>query len=332
MNEPPLSFANLLGHEGAKALLQSAFARHKVGHAYLFRGPAGVGKKRSAFTMAKYIHCRRPIAKDVCNGCIACKKVESDSHPDLMKVLPDGAFIKINQIRDLQPFLAFPPLESDYRVIVLVDVHTMRHEAANALLKTLEEPPPNTLLILTADEATKLLPTIVSRCQVVPFHRLPDPLVVKLVLARAEITREEALLLATVSDGSPGKALLLTTTELLSFRKELTAIFMNSIQGQPTTVEEVMNLARQAATFKENLIELFYLLKIWIRDLMCLTLGMPASFLINQDLLPALLSARQGSKIEDLSRKFGLIEQACAQLARNCDRELVCEVLFFGLL
>ncbi len=93
-----------------------------------------------------------------------------------------------------------------------------------------------------------------------------------------------------------------------------------------------MNHARKAATFKENLMELFYLLKTWIRDLMCLTLGMPASFLINQDLLPSLLSARQGLKVEDLSRKLGLIERAGAQLARNCDRELVCEVLFFGLL
>ncbi|MCK5480956.1 MAG: DNA polymerase III subunit delta', partial [Gammaproteobacteria bacterium] len=143
-------FINLLGQDKAKSLLREAVARDRMSHAYLFRGPDGVGKKRAALTFASYINCQDPDMDDACGQCISCKKYLSGNHPDLLSVQPDTAVIKIGQIRELKKQLVFPPLEAKCRVVVIEDVHTMKREAANSLLKTLEEPPEQNLLILTA--------------------------------------------------------------------------------------------------------------------------------------------------------------------------------------
>ena len=129
-----LCFKNLLGHDKAKSLLQEAAAKNKIGHAYLFRGPDGVGKKRAALTLAAYLNCITPLESDACGHCPSCRKYISSNHPDLIHIIPEGAAIKIAQVRQLKHLLAFPPLEAKVRVIILEDIHTMRREAANSLL------------------------------------------------------------------------------------------------------------------------------------------------------------------------------------------------------
>lgn len=324
----PTRFAEVLGQAKAKEMLRRAMASAKMSHAYLFRGPAGVGKKTMAHAFAATINCLEPVDHQACGTCPSCLKFRSGNHPDFQMIAPEGASIKIQQIRELKKSLAFPPFEARYRVILLADAHTMRRETANSLLKTLEEPPANTVLILTADEASGVLPTIVSRCQVIPFFALPQAEVAQTLMAEAETPPEAAATLAAIAEGSLGRARMLRDKELLPLRQEIVATLLKLPPDGPETVETVFSLAEEAATLKEELPELLDLLRTWYRDLLLAGSTQP----LNQDLAFTWGAARQRWPEPELFARLARIDRAKRELARNCNRALVCEVLFFGLL
>ncbi|MCK4839939.1 MAG: ATP-binding protein, partial [Desulfobulbaceae bacterium] len=152
---------SILGQEKAKKMLRRAVANNRLGHAYLFRGPVGVGKKTLARAFGNYLNCQNPTdSQDACTICQSCRKLKSGNQPDLLVIEPEGVSIKIKQIRELKHALTFPPFEAKYRIVLITDIHTMRREAANSLLKILEEPPVGNQLLLTGDEASAILPTI----------------------------------------------------------------------------------------------------------------------------------------------------------------------------
>jgi DNA polymerase-3 subunit delta' len=326
------TFGTLIGQEKAKKLLIRSHGNTRMGHAFLFRGPAGVGKKRAALTFASYINCLAPANNDACGQCQSCLKFKSGNHPDLHIIEPDGAAIKINQIRALKQALAFPPFEARYRVVILIETSTMRREAANSLLKTLEEPPANTLLIMTADTAGELLPTIKSRCQEIPFFALPYDKVAEKLCEIADISREAASTLAAVAEGSLGQALLLLETDLLGTRRAIITALINLQPDNPESVEQVFRIAEDAAALKENLPELLNLLRIWFRDLILYYTNSPDSLIVNLDLLSTFSQAKERWKLEELFDKLGRIKLAEKQLLRNCNKGHVCEMLFFDLL
>jgi len=325
-------FINLLGQDKAKRLLREAVARRKMSHAYLFRGPDGVGKKRAALTFASYINCQNPLQEDGCGSCVSCKKYLSGNHPDLIIVQPDGAAIKIGQIRELKKQLVFPPLEAKYRVIILEDVHTMKREAANSLLKTLEEPAEKNLLILTADQAGDILPTILSRCQAVPFMPLAYEHLTSIIREENELDESTAQTLAAISEGSLGRAQLLLKDNLLAFRRQIIEQILAVQHGQSGSVETVFRLAEKIGEQKENTYELLALLRLWLRDLILLRAGEPGSSLVNQDLLSLLPAAGKRWDMDQLYDRLRLLDRAEKELQRNCTRSLVFEILFFQLL
>ncbi|MEN8257007.1 MAG: DNA polymerase III subunit delta' [Thermodesulfobacteriota bacterium] len=325
----PLS--TVIGQTKAKSFLLSSFAKEKMSHAYLFKGPSGVGKKMLARAFAAFINCTSPANNDSCGSCPSCKKFNSDNHPDLLVIEPQGAGIKIAQIRQLQKDLTYPPFEAKTRVVILPDIHdTMRRpEVANSLLKTLEEPPPDTLLVLTGDEAGGILPTILSRCQLVPFSPLTCQEVAGLL--SPEVASSQALTLAAVAEGSPGRAVLLDGMGLLELRREMIDTLTNLDPSSPEAVDLVYGLAAQAAALKENLGELFDLLTTWLRDLTVLAFEKKGQ-LINHDLAALLEDGQHHWSQSGLLAAIDHIDQARRQLLRNCNRTLVCEVLFFALL
>jgi DNA polymerase-3 subunit delta' len=327
----PPGFRALIGQKKAKELLRRAGSRGRLSHAYLFRGPAGVGKKRAALAFAAAINCLHPAEGDACGTCTSCRKFASGNHPDYTIVLPDGAAIKINQIRALKQALTFPPLEARCRVVLLADIHTMRREAANSVLKTLEEPPADTVLILTGDEASGILPTIVSRCQVIPFFALPYDEVAA-ALGQEAISPAAAATLAAVAEGSLGRARLLAATELLAFRREIVETLLALPPHGPEAAPAVLALAERAAALKENLPELLALLRVWLRDLILLASGMPVSLAVSRDLADLHAAAANRFQPEQLLARFDRLGEANRYLRRNCNRAAVCEVLFFNLL
>ena len=332
MEASDLRFAYLLGHDKPKVLLREAVAKNKMGHAYLFRGPDGVGKKRTALTLAAYINCKSPLDGDSCGRCSTCRKYFSGNHPDLILVEPDGAAIKIGQIRELKHQLTFPPLEAKVRVIVLEDIHTMRREAANSLLKTLEEPAPGNLLILTADLAGDVLPTILSRCQIISFGSLDHKDMARVLMQENDMEESLAFTLAAVAEGSLGRAKLLWQEGLLSLRQEVVEGLLLGQQNQAETIAQVFRLSEKGAALKENAMELLALIRLWYRDLVLVAAGGPEASIANKDLALFLPAAAQLWSLRQLQQKLQRLDLAERQLLRNCSRTLVLETLFFDLI
>jgi DNA polymerase-3 subunit delta' len=315
-------FTQLLGQEKAKRLLSRSLMAGRVPHAYIFKGPEGVGKRLFARGVAAAVNCRDTKRLGACGVCSSCKKFRSMNHPDFLVVSPDRGVIKIDRIRQLTKELSYPPYESAMRVVVLEDVQTMRREAANSLLKTLEEPPENNLLILTAEASREILATLTSRCQVVPFSRLSVADTVT-ILVRQGIDHETARLLARLSEGSPGKALLFHKTEMIASWRKLVSFLSDPAVDPDGDVGELLHLAETMAALKEELLSFMGLLKIWIRDLL---LGDTQDMGAAQDGTPV-----KSWNSNELFAKLQAIDRAERELSRNCNRNLVCEVLLFKL-
>jgi DNA polymerase-3 subunit delta' len=170
-----LAFEEIIGNEKNKELLQKGIESSNLLHSYLFVGEDGIGKKLFAREFAKMILCMQEQNKP-CNNCKSCNQFIGESHPDFMQIEPeDGKSIKIEQIRFLQEKIAEKPVTSNKKVYIIVDSQTMTREAANALLKTLEEPPEYAVLILLTSNESKLLTTIRSRCTKIHFKILSQP-------------------------------------------------------------------------------------------------------------------------------------------------------------
>jgi DNA polymerase-3 subunit delta' len=322
-----MSFSGILGQGKAINLLSRALDSDRLAHAYLFSGPEGVGKFAIAKAMAAGVFCLSR-QKTPCGECGGCVKFQSGNHPDFMVVSPEGAAIKIAQIRELKKALTFSPFEAKKRVVVLEDVHTMRREAGNSLLKLLEEPPPDNLLLLLSSESELLLPTIVSRCQVIPFYPLSIELTADVVQQRQpEVNREQALLLADLADGSPGRALAMDSLGLLDIRKQIISELLTAPKDSPVMVEKALLLAEEAAELQDKLASLFDLLQIFLKETMIFYLGGK-----NRQVSSEIERARERWNLEQLSDKVQAIEYALRALDRNCNRALVCEVLFLKLL
>ena len=312
-------FTQLLGQEKAKRLLRRSLAAARIPHAYIFKGPEGVGKRLFARGVAAALNCRDLTVVGACGVCSSCKKFRTLNHPDFMVVRPEKGVIKIDQIRRLTRELSYPPYESTLRVVVIEDVHTMRREAANSLLKTLEEPPENNLLILTAEASHEILPTLTSRCQVIPFNQLSIDDTMTILVSHG-IDRETAVLLARLSEGSPGKALLFQKTDMIVLWRKIVAFLSDPAIDTDRDVGQLLSHAENMAALKEELPALLGLLKIWVRDL-----------LMGEDAQNVNLPLLKKWNSPELLARLQAIDQAGKELARNCNRNLICEVLLFKL-
>lgn len=325
------ALANIVGQELARKILFKAASGGKISQAYMFKGPAGVGKRTMALAFAAFINCRDK-GSDACGRCPSCKKFASNNHPDFMEIVPEGAAgIKIDQIRDLKSKLAFPSFEAAHRVILLADIQSTirRPEVANSLLKTLEEPPADTIFILTVDEAAEVLATIASRCQVVPFYSLPLEFIRRRLEAEG-LEPAAAAALSAISGGSLGRAIAPESRELLALRRQVVELLIYDLSG-PLPLPELFRLAETCAGLKDKLAYFFELLGLWLRDLMLFAVPGQEQRMVNIDLVHLYQARREGWQLAELSDKLQALSLARKQLRFNCDRRLVCEVLFLRL-
>jgi DNA polymerase III subunit delta' len=329
--EPFRIFSGLLGQEKAKVLLSRSLAAKRTPHAYLFRGPDGVGKQLFARRLAATLNCRQIRGGAACGICSSCLKFRSGNHPDFVVIRPEQGTIKINRVRELTKALSYPPYESVMRVVLLEDIHTMRREAANSLLKTLEEPPECNLLILTAESSQSILPTISSRCQCIPFFPLSLQDTVKILCEQAEdLDEKTAIMLARLSEGSPGRALLLRESEMIETWEKVITVVTIPLESGQDTIALMLQTAEIMAGLKENLIPFLGLLRIWVRDALVYSGmhgqsgGVTVNFYVEGRTL-------KNSGTGELFKKLRAIDRAEQELGRNCNRTLVCEILLFRL-
>ncbi|MEW6403261.1 MAG: DNA polymerase III subunit delta', partial [Chloroflexota bacterium] len=213
---------NLLGHEWAVDMLRHHLKHGGLRHAYLFAGPPGLGRRTLALRLAQALNCEKPIALgEPCLVCRTCKQIEAMQHPDLAVVQAEseGGILKVDQVREVQRALSLKPYQSKFRVAIFLRFQEANDNAANALLKTLEEAPPHAILILTADNPEQLLPTIVSRCEILRLRPLPIEAIEADLLARG-VEAERARLLAHISGGRPGYARRLIEDAMLLEKRD----------------------------------------------------------------------------------------------------------------
>lgn len=243
-----MSWERTRGHDVLIRSFEQAVKRGRLAHAYLFVGPPGIGKRQFARELAKVLLCEeRPAERfAACDRCSSCLLVEAGTHPDYLAAgrPADKHEWPIEQMREVLQSFALKSARGRGKVAVLDDVDDFNEESANCFLKTLEEPPPRSLLILIGTSAERQLPTIVSRCQVVRFAPLPEPLVVEL-LRSSEIDEATAQRLARLSGGSPGQARALADPALWEFRRRF-------LQGLTATPTDSVALARAWTEFVEE--------------------------------------------------------------------------------
>jgi len=194
----------IVGHEWAIELLTESVASGRLRHAYLLVGPGQVGKTALAKAFAQFLLC--DATERPCGVCRSCRLVQGDRHPDVWMVAPDGGSIKIEAIREMQHALSLSPVEGNMRICIIARMDLATTSAANCLLKTLEEPSGRALLVLTADRVDALLPTVVSRCQVLTLRLVPTQRIVSALKERG-VGDEEARLLGHLARGRIGWAI-----------------------------------------------------------------------------------------------------------------------------
>lgn len=214
----PLTFSTFVGNGRAVEILRRALRQGRLPHAMIFAGPAGVGKRTMALLLARQLNCLDPMNGEACNRCRSCNKILNASHPDVRIVEPDGAYIKIDQIRELINEIAYQPFEGNFRVAILDAADQMGVAAANCLLKTLEEPPSRSVLILVTAKPYVLLGTIRSRARMVPFGLIEERAIENYLAGQAGWNAGDASMAASLSNGSLGVALALNADQTREIR------------------------------------------------------------------------------------------------------------------
>jgi len=209
--EPLITFATIRGHHRVRDLLRAAVANDRLPHALLFAGADGVGKRNVALALTAWLLCDED-GDDACGKCASCRQVAAGSHPDfqLITVATGKKEIGVERSRDVKRFTQLRPMRGALKVAIVDDAHMLTAAAQNALLKTLEEPPEHSLLILVANNPDALLPTVRSRCQRVQFSPLPNDAVEDILTRDHDIAAATARQLAALAEGSPGRALALS--------------------------------------------------------------------------------------------------------------------------
>ena len=247
-----MSWQAIRGHDAQRAAFAEIVRRGKLAHAYLFVGPDGIGKRMFAVELARGLSCERASASntlDACGQCPACVQIAAGTYPDLdLLSLPEEK--QEFPVELMQAFLqriSVKPVHARRRIAIIDDADSFNEESANCFLKTLEEPPPHSLVILLSPTTTQLLPTIVSRCQTVRFAPLDQESVATLLQEHHLVASpEQARQIAALAEGSLGQARLLASAEVLKFQEELLAALGASSFSGVTWAERINKFVEEA--------------------------------------------------------------------------------------
>lgn len=321
----------LLGHEWAVELLQGHLTNQRARHAYLITGPQGIGRRTLAIRLAQALNCTELVEPaSPCGKCRACRLIEKMQHPDLSVIQAEeaGRTLKVDQIRELQRTLSLAPYEAKFKIALLLRFEEANPNAANALLKTLEEPPPHVILLLTASDAEALLPTIISRCELIRLRPLSIEQVATGLQSRWGVPTDQANLLAHISGGRSGYALNLSKNPKALVQRQNHLDDLISLL--PATRVERFSYAEEIAKDKATLqCTLQTWLTFW-RDVMLMNAGssIPLTNIDRQEEILALSNQLDLSTIQEIVNK---LEYSLNQIEKYINARLVTEVFMLDL-
>ena len=322
-----MGFSKIIGHHKQVETLRMALANGRLHHAYLFVGPEGVGKRTVALSLARAVHC---IGRnnDFCGQCAACARIQAGNHPDVRVIEPlqGKKEISIQQIREIEKELNFRSFSGGRKIAVIDPATLMNLPAQNALLKTLEEPPQGSVLILIAASAGGLLPTLRSRCLRLSFSPLSRDLLANFLASAKGMDTEAAHLSAAVAMGSVGTAVRIDSDELRERRQtwmdKLCSLGAGDYRAATEAAEALANNRDESLKFLEWA-------ETWYRDLLIHSVTQNTQAIINLDMLTQIEAHSARSDTERLLSLLAQTTAAGAQIQRNLNRRMVLENWFF---
>lgn len=342
-------FSTLIGNDEVKESLRHLLVSGRVPGSLLFTGEEGIGKKLFALELAKAMNCRHRVGVEACDECSSCKRISRSTFPPFGDVDDDKErmiwsehadvamarayknIIRVPVMRELEREANFRPFEGAARVFIVENADTMNESASNALLKTLEEPPPTSHLILTTSNPTALLPTIRSRCQTIRFAPIPREAIETFLIEEKKLPTADAALLSRTAGGSLGRAL---GTDIDTYRERrdsmlevLTALTMTGDRAQLLRAAEALAAPKDRDEYERRLDALEGL----IRDAWALRLGRPEETIVNGDLLKTLKPVAAELKSEQAGSWLTLIEELRAALEVNINRKIASDALLLTM-
>ncbi len=322
----PLTFHSFIGNRRVVEILRRAVHRGRLPHALIFAGPSGVGKRTLALLLAQYLNCLQPTNDEACNNCTACRKIMASTHPDVRIIERDGAYIKIDQLRNLINEVAFQPFEGRYRVAILEGAEQMRVEAANCLLKTLEEPASRSILILVTPKPYLLLNTIHSRARMLQFGLIEEAEIEAYLAGRVSRSPQDAHLAAVLSNGSLGAALAFDAERTRDLRRQALR-FVTMLLGDGRFTE-VSALAASVAKEKESFQSWIDIAAMLLQDVYYAQVA-PAR-MSQVDIAGELTGLAQSVSHSAVVSAVEAITSLKAALFQNVNRQLALETLFLA--
>ncbi len=332
-----MPFSTLIGNDRIKKLLRRAVSEERIGQSLLMAGPRGVGKYQFAIALAQALNCEKVKMGEACGDCVPCRKIARGEHADVRSILresqdpsfkkdPRSQFIKIAQVREMSQQAQFRPYEGRRRVFIIDDAEWLRHEAANSLLKTLEEPPETSLVILITAKPFSLLDTIRSRCLMLSFAPL-NAAEIEVHLRKMDKSSDELRLRSRLACGSIGRAIEIDLAEYREMRNVLMELIEAvAFSGDSITLlsaAEYLGRKLEKDEFEKHLNALMALLA----DLFRLKLCEADGSVTNDDIVERLERAAEALTVEQITEWTDRIEQVFLGLPRNVNRQLAMEAM-----
>jgi DNA polymerase-3 subunit delta' len=329
-----MPFRAITGHRPLLELLARAMARGTLPPSLIFAGPEGVGKRRTAMALAQALNCDTPVdtaggGRDACGECAACRRIARGVHADILVVEPgDTGNIKVDQVREAIDRSAYRPFEGRRRLVVIDEADALMPEAQNALLKTLEEPPPASVFVLITSRPDVLLPTVRSRCQRLRFGPLTPGEVADVLIKDHEVEPADAHAAAAAADGSVGRALAGSAEDANDARDAAARL----LQSAATSIDPRRRLDGAKALAgnagdRDDLSRRLLALSSLIRDMGLLLSRADDRALANADLKPELQALVRSFDGDRTIRAFETVERALAALDRNASPKIVADWL-----